>query len=68
VGARGRQFAKIGNLSGGMHQEKTLGLVWSDIAQQGGILHQNWRIERNPVAKAAFRLAVSTLRLTRPSQ
>jgi mannan endo-1,4-beta-mannosidase len=68
VGPEAGPFAKISNLFGGMHQAKTLGLVWFDIAQQGGVLHQNWRIEDNPVATAAFRLAVSTLTLIRPSQ
>ena len=62
------QFAKINNLFSGMRQYKTLGLVWFDIAQQGGIRHHNWRIDDNPAAKAAFRLGISTLTLARPSQ
>ena len=62
------QFAKINNLFSGMRQYKTLGLVWFDIAQQEGIRHNNWRIDDNPAAKAAFRLGISTLTLARPSQ
>ena len=51
-----------------MHRYKTLGLVWFDIAQNGGILRQDWRIEDSPPARSAFRLGVSTLTLARPSQ
>ena len=61
------QFAKIQNLFDGMRQYKTLGLVWFDIAQSDGILHQDWRIENSQPARAAFRLGVSTLTLARPS-
>ena len=67
VGPAAGQFAKIGNLFAGMHQYKTLGLVWFDEAQQGGIDHQDWRIEDNPVAGTAFRLGIAGLTLTRPS-
>jgi len=42
--------------------------VWFDIAQAGGIFHQDWRIENSQPARAAFRLGVSTLALARPSQ
>jgi mannan endo-1,4-beta-mannosidase len=68
VGPEAGPFVKIGNLFDGMRRAKTLGLVWFDIAQQGGVLHQNWRIESNPVAQASFRLAVATLTLIRPTQ
>jgi len=56
-----------GNLFAGMHQYKTLGLVWFDEAQHDGIDHQDWRIEDNPVAETAFRLGIAGLTLTRPS-
>jgi mannan endo-1,4-beta-mannosidase len=68
VGPAAGQFAKINNLFDGMRRYKTLGLVWFDIAQSDGILHQNWRIEDSNQAKAAFRFGVSTLTLARPSQ
>jgi hypothetical protein len=68
VGPAAGQFAKINNLFDGMRRYKTLGLVWFDIAQSDGILHQNWRIEDSQAAKAAFRFGVSTLSLARPSQ
>jgi hypothetical protein len=67
VGPAAGQFVKIGNLFAGMHQYKTLGLVWFDETQTGGIDHQNWRIEGNPVAEAALRLGIAGLTLTRPS-
>ena len=66
VGPAAGQFAKIGNLFEGMHQDKTLGLVWFDKTQHGGVLHQNWRIEGNQVAEVAFRLGVAPLTLIRP--
>jgi mannan endo-1,4-beta-mannosidase len=66
VGPEAGQFAKISDLFAGMHQYKTLGLVWFDKTQNQGIYHQNWRIEDKPPAEAAFRLGVSALRLARP--
>ena len=68
VGPSAGQFAKIGNLFDGIRRYKTLGLVWFDIAQSGGIFHQNWRIEDSQPARAAFRLGVSALTLARPSR
>jgi mannan endo-1,4-beta-mannosidase len=65
VGPAAGQFAKIGDLFDGMRRYKMLGLVWFDVAQQGGIYHQDWRIEDSPAAAAAFRLGASTLRLER---
>ena len=50
-----------------MSQYETLGLVWFDMAQHQGIFHQDWRIEDNPEAEAAFRLgARDKLTLARP--
>jgi hypothetical protein len=66
VGPRAGQIAKIDNLFHGMRQYKTLGLVWFDKAQHDGILHQDWRLEDNPLAETAFRLNVAELRLARP--
>lgn len=59
------QFAKIANLFSGMRREKTLGLVWFDEAQHGSIYRQNWRIEGDTAAEAAFRAGISALTLTR---
>ena len=66
VGPQAGQAAKIGNLFAGVHQYQTLGLVWFDIAQHDGIYHQDWRIENNPAAVAAFRLGAARMTLTHP--
>jgi hypothetical protein len=66
VGPEAGQAVKIPNLFTGMHQYGTLGLVWFDIAQDNGIYHQDWHIEDNPAAEAAFRRGVSALTLARP--
>jgi Glycosyl hydrolase family 26 len=66
VGPEAGQAAKIPNLFAGMRQYGTLGLVWFDIAQYNGIYHQDWHIEDNPGAVAAFRRAASSLTLASP--
>jgi mannan endo-1,4-beta-mannosidase len=66
VGPQAGQSAKIQNLFAGMRQYQTLGLVWFDIAQHQGIYHQDWRIEDDRAATAAFRRSASSLTLTRP--
>jgi mannan endo-1,4-beta-mannosidase len=68
VAPKAGQFAKINDLFDGMRRYKTLGLVWFDIAQSGGIRHQNWRIDGKRPAKAAFQLGISALTLARPSR
>jgi mannan endo-1,4-beta-mannosidase len=68
VGPNAGQFVKINNLFEGMRQYRTLGLVWFDKTQRGGIYRQNWRIEGNQVAEVAFRLGISNLTLARPGQ
>jgi mannan endo-1,4-beta-mannosidase len=59
VGPQAGQFSKIHDLFRGMAASRTLGLVWFDIAQSGGILHQDWRIEDNPIVATVFRFAAS---------
>ncbi len=61
VGPRAGQFVKIGNLFAGIQRYRTLGLVWFDRAQHDGIDHQDWRLEGNAAAGAAFRLGVSRM-------
>jgi Glycosyl hydrolase family 26 len=58
VGPAAGQLVKIGDLFAGMTQYKTLGLIWFDKNQNAGIYHQDWRIEDNQQAEAAFRLGV----------
>lgn len=57
------QFDNIANLFQGMSQYKTLGLVWFDVDQSGSTIHQDWRIEGNALAQAAFRGGVAGLTL-----
>jgi hypothetical protein len=66
VGPKAGQFTKINDLFSGMRQYRTLGLVWFDKVQHDGIYHQDWRIENDPQADAAFRLGLSELKLARP--
>jgi hypothetical protein len=66
VGPRAGQLAKIGDLFAGMRKARLLGLVWYDIDQAGGVLHQDWRIEGSAPAQAAFRLGAAQMSLFRP--
>ncbi len=66
VGPKAGQARKIPDLFAGMRHYGTLGLVWFDIAQHNGVYHQDWRIEDNPSAEAAFRRGASTLDLAHP--
>jgi Glycosyl hydrolase family 26 len=66
VGPEAGQARKIPDLFEGMRHYGTLGLVWFDIAQHGGVYHQDWRIEDNSSAEAAFRRDASALALVRP--
>jgi mannan endo-1,4-beta-mannosidase len=58
VGPRAGQFAKIQDLFRGMAAYQTLGLVWFDVAQHGGIYQQDWQIENSPAAEYSFRIGV----------
>jgi hypothetical protein len=50
----------------GMHRCNMLGLAWFDKKQNDGIYHQDWRIEDNFAAQAAFQLGISALTLAHP--
>ena len=65
VGPDAGQFVKTGDLFAGMRRYRTLGLVWFDKSQHQGIYHQDWRIEGDPAAVAAFRLGLSELAAVR---
>jgi mannan endo-1,4-beta-mannosidase len=65
VGPLAGQSAKIPGLFAGVHEYRTLGLVWFDIAQDAGLYHQDWHVEDSPSAEAAFRLGASALKLAR---
>jgi len=67
VGPAAGQALKIPDLFTGMHEYKTLGLVWFDKTN-GTLLHQDWRIEDSPPpVQYLFRLGVRRdLTRTRP--
>jgi hypothetical protein len=54
--------AEIPGLFAGARKDHLLGVVWFDKAQQGGIHHQDWRLEDDPAALAAFRAAARSSR------
>ena len=58
VGSAADQIAKIQDLFDGMAKYKTLGLVWFDKTQHGGVFHQDWRLADNPLAQFSFRKGV----------
>jgi mannan endo-1,4-beta-mannosidase len=55
VGPAAGQIRGIRNLFAGIRRHQLNGLVWFDMHQHGGINHQDWRLEDNPAALAAFR-------------
>ena len=55
VGPAAGQIRGIRNLFAAIRRYQLTGLVWFDKAQHHGIYHQNWRLEDNPAALAAFR-------------
>jgi mannan endo-1,4-beta-mannosidase len=59
VGPDAGQLVKILDLFQGMAADKTLGLVWFDVDQHGGIDRQDWRIEDSQQAEISFRLGVA---------
>jgi Glycosyl hydrolase family 26 len=60
----GAGFLKIANLFSGMRKYQTLGLVWFDENQRGGLYRQDWRIENNSGAESEFILGLSGMSLT----
>jgi hypothetical protein len=60
------RLGNILNLFDGLAKYKMLGLVWFDIPNDTGVIHQNWQIEGNPPAESAFRLGVHNLNLVTP--
>jgi mannan endo-1,4-beta-mannosidase len=54
-----RQAADIKALFHAVRSWSLLGLVWFDLAQHRGILHQDWRFQDSPAAWAAFRKAAA---------
>jgi mannan endo-1,4-beta-mannosidase len=63
VARSANQYVSIVNLFRGMATYHTLGLVWFDKDQSQQPEHQDWRIEGDGPAEAAFHLGVSSLTL-----
>ena len=63
----GRKPQDIAALFGGIRAQHLLGSVWFDVDQHGGMLYQDWRLEGDSAAVAAFRQAVSGINLVRPA-
>jgi len=51
--------AQVRGLFAGIKDDELLGEVWFDEAQRDGIYHQDWRVEDDPAALAAFRSVAS---------
>ena len=60
VGTTTDRESQIGALLAGVRAERLAGVVWFDQAQHAGLYHQDWRLEDDPDALAAFTAAVST--------
>lgn len=48
---------QIRSLFAGVKVDRLAGLIWFDKAQDNGNYHQDWRLENDPAALAAFRAA-----------
>jgi hypothetical protein len=55
VGQVSGKAVKIPGLFAGIKRDHLLGLVWFDVDQHGGTFAQDWRLEGNAAAIAAFR-------------
>jgi mannan endo-1,4-beta-mannosidase len=60
VGTTPDRESQIGALFAGVRAERLAGVVWFDEAQHAGLYHQDWRLEDDPDALAAFTAAVTT--------
>ncbi len=60
VGTTADRESQIAALFAGVRAERLAGVVWFDQAQHAGLYHQDWRLEDDPAALAAFTAAVAT--------
>ncbi len=60
VGTTSDRESQIDALLAGVRGERLAGVVWFDEAQHAGLYHQDWRLEDDPDALAAFTAAVAT--------
>jgi mannan endo-1,4-beta-mannosidase len=58
----GQRAHDITRLFAGARRQHLLGLIWFDISQNNGVYHQDWRLEGDKKALAAFRQGVRASR------
>ena len=61
VGITPNRESQIGALFASVRAARLAGLVWFDEAQHAGLFHQDWRLEDDPSAVAAFKAAAANL-------
>ena len=61
VGTTSNRESQIGALFASARAERLAGLVWFDEAQHAGIYHQDWRLEDDRAALAAFTTAAISI-------
>jgi mannan endo-1,4-beta-mannosidase len=61
VGTTPNRESQIDALFAGVRAQDLAGLVWFDEAQHAGLYHQDWRLEDDPSALAAFTAAARNL-------
>jgi hypothetical protein len=61
VGTTPNRESQIDALFAGVRAERLAGVVWFDEAQHAGLYHQDWRLENDPSALAAFTVAATNL-------
>lgn len=59
VGTTPNRESQIDGLVAGVSEHSLAGVVWFDEAQNAGLYHQNWLLEDDPSALAAFTAAVT---------
>jgi mannan endo-1,4-beta-mannosidase len=68
VGTTANRESQIGALFAGARAQRLAGLVWFDEAQDAGIYHQDWRLEHDADACAAFAAAAAAYLQAPPEQ
>lgn len=61
VGTTPNRESQIAALFANVRAERLAGVVWFDKAQHAGLYHQDWRLENDPSALAAFTAAATHL-------
>ncbi len=61
VGTTPNRESQIGALFAGVRAERLAGVVWFNEAQHAGLYHQNWRLQDDQSALAAFTAAATAL-------